>query len=286
MRQTLFAAACLATVLGGCGAFRDEPEVERAADTVDAVEVIGSVDLSEAMMRSADPHEAVAYFSRSADEEPDRIDLRRGLAASLERAGDPDEAVAAWEGVVAHPAARPEDRVALAKAQIRTGDWDAAGATLADIPESHESGERYRLAAMVADSAEDWARADELYGRAVRLGGAPAGILNNWGFSKLTRGDAAGAEQLFVRALAADPSLFTAKNNLVLARGARRNYDLPIVEMTQRERAMLQHTAALAAVKQGDVATGRALLRDAVETHPQHFEAAARSLDALEAPAE
>jgi hypothetical protein len=39
---------------------------------------------------------------------------------------------------------------------------------------------------------------------------------------------------------------------------------------------------ALSAVKQGDVETGKSLLRDAIETHPQHFEAAVRSLRALD----
>ena len=36
------------------------------------------------------------------------------------------------------------------------------------------------------------------------------------------------------------------------------------------------------AVKQGDVETAKGLLRDAIETHPQHFETAVRSLRALE----
>jgi len=52
--------------------------------------------------------------------------------------------------------------------------------------------------------------------------------------------------------------------------------------MTQVERAQLLHTAALAAVKQGDVRIGKAMLQDAIETHPQHFEEAVRALAALE----
>jgi hypothetical protein len=52
--------------------------------------------------------------------------------------------------------------------------------------------------------------------------------------------------------------------------------------MSQAERAELLYTLGLTAVKQGDVTTGRQLLAQAVETHPQHFEAAARSLAALE----
>ena len=83
------------------------------------------------------------------------------------------------------------------------------------------------------------------------------------------------------RELGYDPNLFTTKNNLVLARASQRKYDLPVVGMTQIERAELLHTAALAAIKQGDIAIGRSLLEQAIETHPQHFEAAARSLRAL-----
>ena len=107
-------------------------------------------------------------------------------------------------------------------------------------------------------------------------------MLNNWGYSKLTRGDFAGAEKLFREALTYDADMFTAKNNLVLARGAQRKYDLPVVQMTQIERAQLLHTLALAAIKQGDVTMGKALLEDAIDTHPQHFDAAVRALRALE----
>ncbi len=55
--------------------------------------------------------------------------------------------------------------------------------------------------------------------------------------------------------------------------------------MTQEERAQLLHTLALTAIKQGDVATGRGLLIDAVASHPRHFEPAAAALAALGAPA-
>lgn len=280
MRQALLAVACLTAALSACDRFRNtDAELDRA---IDAADVIEQVDLSDAMMRDANPDDAVAYFARTATEKPGRIDLRRGLAQSLVRAGKPDEAATAWERVVGHPDATPADRVALAESLVRLGEWDRAEEALAQVPPSFETGERYRVEAMIADSNQEWDRADAFYGRAVTLAREPAGVLNNWGFSKLSRGDHEGAERLFGRALQEDPALFTAKNNLVLARGARREYTLPIVEMTQTEKAMLLHTMALAAIKQGDVATGQTLLRDAIDTHPQYFEAAARSLDALE----
>lgn len=39
----------------------------------------------------------------------------------------------------------------------------------------------------------------------------------------------------------------------------------------------------LSAVKSGDVIIGKGLIRKSIDTHPQHFEAAVRSLRALEA---
>ena len=52
--------------------------------------------------------------------------------------------------------------------------------------------------------------------------------------------------------------------------------------MEQTERAQLLHSLALTAIKQGDIKTGKALLQDAIDTHPQHFEAAVRAMRALE----
>ena len=67
---------------------------------------------------------------------------------------------------------------------------------------------------------------------------------------------------------------------ILLALGRRSQ--MPIVKMTQIERAQLLHTLALTAIKQGDVTIGKGLLQEAVETHPQHFEDAARALAALD----
>ena len=107
----------------------------------------------------------------------------------------------------------------------------------------------------------------------------PANVLNNWGFSRLSRGDFDGAEELFLEAIRYDPALFTAKNNLVMARAAQGNYQMPLVRMSEIERAQLLHTAGLAAIRQGKTDVGRGLLAEAIETPPQQLEAAVRALD-------
>ena len=254
-------------------------EVNRALQDLN---VIDESNLNDVMLASADPVEAVNYFRRSAASEPDRIDFQRGLAKSLIRADRTTEAVAAWRGVAAHPEATHDDKVALADAMIRANLWDEAKAVLDGIPPTHETYRRYRLEAMIADSNEDWADADAFYEIALGLTTDPAPVLNNWGYSKLTRGEFGEAERLFLDAIKNDSQLFTAKNNLMLARGAQRIYELPVVPMSQIERAQLLHTLGLAAIKQNDIAIGRGLLQEAIDTHPQHFEEAARAMAALE----
>lgn len=279
MRSIHGVAVCLLalSILAGC-------EQSRHAQTARAIDSVAAIDqdnMAEMMLAVSDPREAVTWFRQAAAADPDRLTLQRGLARSLARSGQAEEAIPVWERVIAHEGATMDDRVQLADAHIRASNWTEARSVLDAIPPTHETYERYRLEAMLADSRQQWDRADHFYEVAAGLTPRPAGVLNNWGYSRLTRGDARGAERLFADALRHEPSLYTAKNNLVLARAAQRRYELPIMEITQIERAQLLHTMALAAIRQGDVSVGRALLQESIATHPQHFEPAVLALRTL-----
>lgn len=274
-------AGALVLVMALLPACQGRPDAA-ARRALDRAGVVDAANLNDVMLTVADPTEAVSYFSRALQDQPGRIDLQRGLAKSYLRANQPEKAVAVWRQILDQaedPA--PEDRLNLAEALIRSNDWTTAAAELNRIPPTYETFDRYRLEAMVADSRKEWRKADSFYEIASGLTPRPAGVLNNWGFSKLNRREFAAAERLFAQALTFEPGLFTAKNNLVLARGAQRNYDLPVIAMDQTERANLLYTLALTAIKQGNVSVGKALLADAIDTHPQYFEAAVRSLAAL-----
>lgn len=281
-RIHIWGPAALAAIAVSACAPKEDIDVTRE---LDAVNVIDESNLNELMLNSASADEAVNYFTRATQEAPERIDLKRGLAQAHTKAGNTTPAVAAWSDLIETGEATEEDRVDFAGALIRAGDWDRAKEQLDAIPPTYETFDRYRLEAMVADSEKDWRASDSFYETAVGLTTRPAGVLNNWGYSKLTRGEFTEAERLFNEAISYDPELFTAKNNLILARGAQRNYSVPPIPVTQTERAELLYTLGLSAVKQGDVATGKGLLREAVDTHPRHFDEAVRALRTLESEA-
>ncbi len=279
MRHPIFLTLCVATLgLSACSQSGEDQVQEALAD----LNVIDESNLNDVMLTVGDPNAAVNYFANASASNPERIDLQRGLALSLIRAGRATEGITAWQTVLEMPESDNNDKVELAGAYVRANQWDNAAATLNTIPPTFETFNRYRLEAMVADSRQQWAKADSFYETAVGLTTRPASVYNNWGFSKLTRGEYAAAERLFNDALRFDSSLFTAKNNLVLARGAQRNYALPVVPMSQIERAQLLHTMALTAIKQNDLSIGKSLLVDAIDTHPRFFEEATRALEALE----
>lgn len=280
MRQTILIPLCLTSMVALAACEKNgDATVERAFQDVN---VVDETNLNDVMLTVADPNEAVDYFQRAVSQDSDRIDFQRGLGQSLVRARRNTEAAAVWAKVVSMKGSTPEDQVNQADALIRAGEWDKARSVLNSVPPTHETFKRYRLEAMVADAGQQWKRADSFYETAVGLTTRPAGVMNNWGYSKLTRGNYTEAERLFGEAIRQDQTLFTAKNNLVLARGAQRKYSLPVIPMDQTERALLLHTMALSAVKQGDVETGKGLLREAINTHPQHFDEAVRALRALE----
>lgn len=281
MRQPFLLSTCMSGLLliSACAEKNAADTVERAFQDVN---VVDESNLNDVMLTVADPNEAVTYFQRTVRENPDRVDVHRGLAKSLMRAKRYTEATGAFGKVVAFEDSTDMDSVDFADALIRSGNWEKAEETLKAVPPTHETFKRYQLEAMIADANKAWDKSDSFYQTAVGLTTKPASVMNNWGYSKLTRGDYKEAERLFVDAIRQDPSLFTAKNNLMLARGAQRDYTLPVIPMEQVERAQLLHTIALSAIKQGDVEIGKSLLRDAIETHPQHFDEAVRALRALE----
>jgi len=278
--KTMIMFAAAAMLLAACeqNAEEEEPELP--------INVIDESQLSEIMLTAANPADAAEYFRRSLAAQPDRADLKRGYAISLVRSKQYPEAALAYRSLVDAGQATAYDRIELAHLYARFDDWDAVEQQVNAVSISEYTA-RYRLIeAMLADHQEDWVTADAAYDAARLLSTEPAKVLNNWGVSRMARGELKQAERLFEQAVLFDPTLFEAKNNLALAYGLQRQYRLPVVTMTEEEKAIVLHNLAVLAIRQGDKNTARGLLTQAVQIHPRYFAAASDKLASMDAVVE
>ncbi|MGG7566683.1 tetratricopeptide repeat protein [Rhodovulum sp. DZ06] len=240
-------------------------------------------NLSEVMLTLADSAASVDYFRRALGRDPTNVSLRQGYARALVRDRQNAEAVQVFDGLAADGAITSEGRVLLAASQARLNDWDKAEAALNALPAGFTSMREQQLRGMIADQRQDWPAADVHYEMARQMAPNPAPILNNIGVSLLARGDYPAAETAFRDALDHDATLFEAKNNLALSFALRRRYTLPVLALTEEERAILLHNVAMVALRQGDREVAINLLERSVETHPRHWGPAADKLAALKA---
>ena len=110
MRHPILSAVCIAGVvaLAGCGKKSGEDTVTRAFQDVN---VVDESNLNDVMLTVADPNEAVSYFTRTAQEKPDRIDIQRSLGKSLIRAKRNQEAAVVWGKVEGAKDATADDKI-------------------------------------------------------------------------------------------------------------------------------------------------------------------------------
>lgn len=263
-------------VLGAC-----EGGIASRQDPL-AGNIIDDGELADLLLTAGDPEESVGYFTKALANEPDRADFRRGLAISLVRAKRYPEAARVFGEMVSRGQAEPSDRLEYAMISARLDRWDDVRTIIVGLPPGMNSDRRYILDAMLADQEQNWAGADAAYAQAQKLSASPAEVLNNWGVSQMSRGALPEAEELFETALSFDSRLFSAKNNLAIARGLQGDFRLPAVPMTETEKAILLNNLGVIALRTDRTDIAKGLFAAAVETHPQHYAAAASRLAALE----
>ena len=262
--------------LAACESVSDKPDPL-------AENIIDEANLNELMLTASDPGDAADYFAESLAREPDRADFRRGLAFSLTRANQYNEAARVFQELITLNQDQPSDRLEYAFVAIKLDRWDDVETLAKSFPDGMQTPRRFMIDAMVADQNGDWAAADAGYARAEQLSSQPGAVLNNWGVSQMARGDLAAATSTFTRAVSFDARLFSAKNNLAIVRGLQHNYNLPLVPLSDEERAILLNNLGIIAMRQGDEQIAKGLFAAAVDAHPQHYAGAADKLAVLEA---
>lgn len=276
---TIAAVITVSGLLAGCESIHDKKDPL-------AKNVIDEANLTDLLLTAGNPEESVAYFQNALAEEPDRVDFRRGLAVSMVRAKRYPEAGRIYEEMISLGQAEPGDRLEYALVAARLEKWDDVKAVLAQLSPGLNTGRRHMVEAMLADHEQNWAAADAAYARAETLSTNPASILNNWGVSLMSRGDLPAATRSFEKALTYNARLFSAKNNLAISRGLQGNFQLPVVPMTETEKAIILNNLGVIALGKDQKKVARGLFAAAVEAHPQHYAAAASRLESLEAVVE
>lgn len=279
MKPALRLAAPAILLLAACA----NPDSTPKADVDNPLNVIDATDLNALMLTVSDPEDAVAYFRDALAREPERVDFKQGYALSLARARRHADAIRVFEDLASSGQATDEVRLEYAHSLARLERWEEARAQMALVSPALDTPRRYLIVAMLADHASDWGRADKAYEAARLLSANPANILNNWGVSRMSRGEYASAEKLFEESLAHNPRLFNAKNNLAVSRALQGEYNLPFVTLSEEERATLLHNVGVIALRRGDREQAKGLFTMAVEAHPRYYAAAAEKLSALEA---
>ncbi|MFK7945521.1 MAG: tetratricopeptide repeat protein [Paracoccaceae bacterium] len=248
--------------------------------------VIDAAQINDLLLTAGDPNESVIYFEAALANEPGREDFRRGLAKSLTRAKRYPEASRIYQEMIALGQDKPTDKLEYAMVAAHLQNWDEVERLVATVPAGLNTPRRYMVEALLADQKQNWSAADTAYATAESLTTNPASVLNNWGVSLMSRGDLTRAQGTFERALTYNSRLFSAKNNLAISRGLQGNYQLPVIPMTEKEKATILNNLGLIALRKGDKNVAKGLFAAAIDTHPQHYSAAADRLAALEAVVE
>ncbi|MEM7269259.1 MAG: tetratricopeptide repeat protein [Pseudomonadota bacterium] len=275
-------AAASALALTACAQPNTSENDAAVNQTQNATSVLDAANLNELMLTISNPEDAVAYFRDGLKQDPDRVDFKRGYALSLARARRHADAVLAFEDLAQSGQADDQIRLEYAHSLARLQRWDDANAQMSLVSPALENPRRYLIVAMLADHASDWPRADRAYERARLLSPNPASILNNWGVSRMSRGEYDSAQRTFEEALAHNPRIFNAKNNLAVSRALQGEYRLPLVTVSEEERATLLHNIGVIALRRGDREQAKGLFTMALEAHPRYYVAAAEKLAALE----
>ena len=137
--------------------------------------------------------------------------------------------------------------------------------------------------AQVQDLEKQWSKADEAYALALAATKEPATVYNNHGISMMARGEPAAAVEMFRSALAADPKLVRAANNLDLAQAAAG--EQAVLDSSQgdaREHARKLNNYGYVAMLQDRPEDAKRYYEAAIKEHPSFYALAFNNLKTLQ----
>lgn len=193
------------------------------------------------------------------------------------------EALAGYQRLTASSEKQPGDCVNGAIAALEIGKPTEAKPLVDCATASPNASWRaWNARGVLADFNQDWSGADEAYSRAHQLAPNEARIINNEGWSKLLRGDWAGAIPFFEQAASIGGASERIANNLELAKAALAA-DLPKREAGEsaRDWAARLNDAGVAASLLGEKQRAIAAFTQALDANPSWYDRASNNLKAV-----
>jgi Flp pilus assembly protein TadD len=211
--------------------------------------------------------------------------VERLLADIAFQNGHFDEAVSRYSHLVqtGHKDAHTCERGALAA--LHLGRWLVAKPLAECAVASPKSSWRaWNAKGVIADFEHDWSSADAAYSRARELSNDEAEVINNQGWSRVLRGDWAGALPLFQEAARLSPGSARIADNLELAESAI-SADLPERRPGESDEDWSQrlNDAGVAAEMAGDRKKAIAAFTRALRASGVWYARASNNLDAVSA---
>ena len=209
--------------------------------------------------------------------------IERLLAALAFQSDNFDEAASRYEHLLASGQKDSEVCEGGAVAELRLNHPDKAKAFVdCAVASPYSSWRAWNARGVLADLDRDWSTADQSYARARGLAPNEAEIVNNQGWSRLMRGDWAGALPLLQDAAKLDPSSPRIRNNLELAESAVAT-DLPKRRAGESDRdwAIRLNDAGVAAELSGDRKKAIAAFTRALHASDVWYARASNNLEAM-----
>lgn len=225
-------------------------------------------------------------FAEAAVREPNNFEAALGLGEALLALGNEDAAepqfVRAAEGSrVGAQIARAQ--LGLGLVHLRRGDYARAQDLLERSSRTDATAWRAWVAlGQVHDRRREFSSARAAYRQAERAGPGEATVLNDVGMSLLSEDRLPEAVDYFQRALAADPSMPEARQNIRLAHARARRYEEAVAGAEEGEQPSVLNNVGYVAILNGDYDTARSLLDEAVRVSPQYNATAAANLKLLQ----
>ena len=209
--------------------------------------------------------------------------IERLLAALAFQNDNFDEAASRYEHLLASGQKDAEICEGGAVAELRLSHAEKAKAFVdCAVTSPHSSWRAWNARGVLADLEQDWGTADQSYAHAHELAPNEAEVVNNQGWSRLMRGDWAGALPLLRDAAKLDPSSPRIRNNLELAESAVAT-DLPKRRSGESDRdwAIRLNDAGVAAELRGDHKKAIAAFTRALHASDVWYARAANNLEAM-----